>query len=600
MFTADLLHDETAEIERLSRQVASLDAELIALRVENAAQREVIAEQTTRGRLRQQVWDWFRDGGPADDDTRDQVAGQVCRTFLSPGSSDQGLVTAAAVCLAESQPSGLSDAEVVSAAVACRQVVTQAELTQARLTQELAWRYQARHPEELDLNLDTRLPEWVRDVEQRALAAAIEEVAALARTSPAGLRARVAMIATWPDEHPTLYRALIDGTITTTRARLIARETEKLDGPRERAWVEGRVLPYAEQVGEAGLRNRLERLIAQADPARYRKLLDDAARERDAVTTRQQGYGRAALTYQGTATSVAELRAALTHRAAAANPDSRGAGSAARDQRAMSMADVLHDLVTDPATMPGGLLDQGSTERSSATAATAPASPSPTSPTSPAPPTSPTTAPGTAVRVEPSVCLNVTLPFQVLAALWQGQPTPTAFGLIELDGHGPIPARALAGLLTDYGARAIWRCQVLDDRPGSPTRGQVIGLGRASTDPSYRPSPSVTALVRGRRHRCSFPGCRRPAIDCDLDHVIAHSAGGATSEANLAPLCRHHHLLKHHGGFTPELDPITGQISWRTPSGHRLTEPPDVPPPLAADGDLPGAWPTLPPDDPPF
>ncbi len=194
-----------------------------------------------------------------------------------------------------------------------------------------------------------------------------------------------------------------------------------------------------------------------------------------------------------------------------------------------------------------------------------------------------------AVRVEPKVSINVTVPYQVLAALWAGTLTPTAFGLIDVEGHGPIPARALAALLTDHGQRAIWRAHVLDDRPHSPTLGSVIGIGRAATDPGYTPSPALTALVRARNHHCTYPGCRRPAQACDLDHVVAYAAGGATSEDNLEPLCRFHHLLKHHTGFTPHHDPATGTVTWRTPSGHRMNEPPDAPPPLIADGELPDA-----------
>jgi hypothetical protein len=211
--------------------------------------------------------------------------------------------------------------------------------------------------------------------------------------------------------------------------------------------------------------------------------------------------------------------------------------------------------------------------------------------------TPPSACPG--IRVEPKVALNVTIPFQVLAALWAGTPPPTGSGWVEAAGHGPIPTDALAAILDKYGRRAIWRCQVLDDRPDSPTYGTLIAIGRAATDPGYTPSPFVKALVKATRPRCSHPGCGRPAIDADLDHVTAHGKGGQTSEQNLAPLCRFHHLLKTHAGFTPTLDPVTGQITWRTPSGHLVNEPPDAPPPLAAEGDLPGAWPEGP-TAPPF
>ncbi len=209
------------------------------------------------------------------------------------------------------------------------------------------------------------------------------------------------MIATWAEDHPVLYRALHEGTLTTGRARVIARESGKLPGARERAWVQTRILPYAEQVGEVGLRTRLERLIAQADPTRYRALLDDLAQERDTVTTRQQGYGRAALSYQGSIASVAALRAALVAKAAAANPDTRGQGAAAADQRALTMADVLFDLITAPTT---------------------PSDPAPAAGAETVTPGAAVAGP-VAVRVEPRVCLNITIPYQVLTALWTGKAT---------------------------------------------------------------------------------------------------------------------------------------------------------------------------------
>jgi len=32
---------------------------------------------------------------------------------------------------------------------------------------------------------------------------------------------------------------------------------------------------------------------------------------------------------------------------------------------------------------------------------------------------------------------------------------------------------------------------------------------------------------------CRWPGCDRPAVDCDLDHTIPYSQGGLTHAANL-------------------------------------------------------------------
>ncbi|MBK8075778.1 MAG: hypothetical protein IPK24_09465 [Kineosporiaceae bacterium] len=644
MFTPDLLHDADAEVARLSVENEALREQVEALRAENSVQREQLDRGSARLSAREAVWDWFTDGGPENEDDRDQVAGRICRTFLTPGNVEPSLVTVAAVTLAQSQPSGLSDAEVVSAAVACRQAITHIELTQAQLTRELAWRYQARHPDELDLDVEVNLPAWVRDPEERALTAAIEEVAAVARISPSGLRARVEMLATWPEDHGRLYRALLDGSISTTRAREVARQTGRLAAGRARDWVEQMILPVAEQLGAVGLKNRIERLIAQADAAAYRRILDDAAAEKDSVKVTQQGYGRAAITYRGSITNIADLHAALLHRVqAAACPDTTtgsgldsGGSVGQRERQAASMAQVMFDLITDPNTMPPllpttpGSTGDGDPDTATTTQHThTPHAPEPTE----APTAQPTgedvtgdevvsddvtdggvvgggvtgggllgggavSAPAPAcpgIRVEPKVSLNVTIPFQVLTALWAGQPPPTGSGWVEAAGHGPIPTDALAAILDKYGQRALWRCQVLDDRPDSPTYGTLIAIGRAATDPGYTPSPFVKTLVKAARPRCSHPGCGRPAIEADLDHLTAHAKGGTTSEQNLAPLCRFHHLLKHHAGFTPTLDPTTGQVTWRTPSGHTVSEPPDMPPPLAAEGDLPGAWPLPPP-----
>jgi hypothetical protein len=48
--------------------------------------------------------------------------------------------------------------------------------------------------------------------------------------------------------------------------------------------------------------------------------------------------------------------------------------------------------------------------------------------------------------------------------------------------------------------------------------------------PGYRPSPRLRHQVKTRSPRCSFPGCRRPAVACDDDHTLAWHQGGRTCE----------------------------------------------------------------------
>jgi hypothetical protein len=88
--------------------------------------------------------------------------------------------------------------------------------------------------------------------------------------------------------------------------------------------------------------------------------------------------------------------------------------------------------------------------------------------------------------------------------------------------------------------------------------------------PAYRPTPGLRHLVNTRQPTCVFPGCRRPAKQCDADHTVAYDQGGPTCLCNLAPLCRRHHQAKQtHGWALQQTTP--GTMTWTTPSGRRYT-----------------------------
>ena len=92
----------------------------------------------------------------------------------------------------------------------------------------------------------------------------------------------------------------------------------------------------------------------------------------------------------------------------------------------------------------------------------------------------------------------------------------------------------------------------------------------ASETPGYRPSPGLRHLVEIRQPTCSYPGCRRPAAGCDLDHTVAYHRGGRTCLCNLAPLCRRHHRVKQTRGWALE-QTSPGVLTWTTPSGRSYT-----------------------------
>ena len=154
----------------------------------------------------------------------------------------------------------------------------------------------------------------------------------------------------------------------------------------------------------------------------------------------------------------------------------------------------------------------------------------------------------------------------------------------ELVGHGPIPA----SLAREVAADGVWRRLVTD-----PLSGTLLDHGRTT----YHPPAGLADHVRARDVYCRAPGCRKRAADAELDHVIAWSDGGATSEQNLRGYCTHHHLLKGNApGWRVQAHP-DGALTWTTPTGHQHTtqaydygpEPPG-PPPTAprADGVSPG------------
>jgi hypothetical protein len=164
----------------------------------------------------------------------------------------------------------------------------------------------------------------------------------------------------------------------------------------------------------------------------------------------------------------------------------------------------------------------------------------------------------------------------------------------------------LLALTTAAGLRAAATCSRRACRTGKrpcthPADGP--GLGPPPATPGYRPSVPLERFVAARDRRCRFPGCRAPAIRCDLDHNMPWPAG-TTSADNLCCLCRHHHRLSHQApGWTMRRLP-DGGLEWTTPGGDRITTHPprygtdDTGPPGTPDAEAARSQP--PPLDPPL
>lgn len=85
-----------------------------------------------------------------------------------------------------------------------------------------------------------------------------------------------------------------------------------------------------------------------------------------------------------------------------------------------------------------------------------------------------------------------------------------------------------------------------------------------------RPTADVTREVLARDETCVFPGCRMPAVACDLDHIVEYGEDGPTTPENLAPACRHDHVIRHRHGWTYERL-ANGDYEWTSPLGHTTT-----------------------------
>ena len=139
-------------------------------------------------------------------------------------------------------------------------------------------------------------------------------------------------------------------------------------------------------------------------------------------------------------------------------------------------------------------------------------------------------------------------------------PAPPDRGHMAPD-HGPGPAVHGHGPADHGTGPAAWLASI-------PMEWfEPAGCAHQRRSPAYRPPPTLQHLIRVRQQTCAFPGCRRPASQCDLDHTTPFQRGGLTCECNLAPLCRSHHGAKQARGWHLVQDQ-PGQMTWRLPSGR--------------------------------
>ena len=149
--------------------------------------------------------------------------------------------------------------------------------------------------------------------------------------------------------------------------------------------------------------------------------------------------------------------------------------------------------------------------------------------------------------------------------------TPVAIHVIAeqatIDGRGAAPA-------SELGADGLIAPELVAELAASARLIPLIHPADAAPEPRYVPSKALADFVRCRDMTCRWPGCDRPAADCDLDHTVPYAQGGPTHASNLKCYCRTHHLVKTFWGWRDQQLP-DGTVILNSPAGKTYVTTPD-------------------------
>ncbi len=126
----------------------------------------------------------------------------------------------------------------------------------------------------------------------------------------------------------------------------------------------------------------------------------------------------------------------------------------------------------------------------------------------------------------------------------------------HLGGYGPVIADIARQTVEQQVDTEHRFC--VTDHAGQPV---AVGVTRKRSL-----SVKQRRIVEILRPTCAFPGCRMPATESDMDHIVDYASHGPTTIPNSAPLCRHHNVVKQAGWRYRIL--ANGNYRWTSPSGH--------------------------------
>lgn len=396
-------------------------------------------------------------------------------------------------------PSRLSDAQLIDAMVGCEHTAAWAEARQARLMAEFAKR---RPSDDLTSAGSDRL--------SVTSPFAPDEVGLALRLSRWGANARIARALELDHRLPETLQAWESGQLDERRVTAIC-DTVRHLSPEKAQAVQQRVLARASEQTPAQLRAALDRAVLSVDPDGAAERHRRARRDRR-VTVGDERDGMASLWALLAAPDARSAYQWLSRLARGIGTDDpRGTDA----RRADLLVDLLTGKLTYAATTPETTHSDEPTRHrrhvdqtgaangvgSRSGAATRDAGNGDGADSVPPRPVSPG---------KPLV--QVVMPLSTLLG--------TADQPCELVGHGAIPA----GLAREIATDAVRKRLVYD-----PLSGALLDHGRTT----YRPPAALADFVRARDVYCRSPICRRRAIDAGLDHIVPYPKG-PTSADNMA------------------------------------------------------------------
>jgi len=161
---------------------------------------------------------------------------------------------------------------------------------------------------------------------------------------------------------------------------------------------------------------------------------------------------------------------------------------------------------------------------------------------------------------------------------------PGALGAIRAQVQVIVPALTLLG--SDDGPADLVGRSPIDAETARCLAAGAPSWARVLTDPvdhvviavdRYRTPSPQRRFLQARDQHCRWPGCRRPAIRCEVDHTIDAALGGPTAVWNLAHLCQRHHSMKQFTRWKVRQLP-GGVLEWTSPLGRIYREDAPAPP----------------------